>query len=144
MLATLRTNPMAFLRNALRANAVFSTLSGIGMIIGGTQLAAWLGKPGSIVADGVVLLVFAGILVWITRHEVVSLKVASVVIALDLLFVADTTSKILGGTFTTAGSWFYGIVAMIVLDLALLQALGAIRSNRTNQQQAGATGATTL
>ena len=58
IVAALRTDPMKFLRNVLRANAAFSTLNGFVMIVGGTAIGAWLGKPGSVAPDGMILLAF--------------------------------------------------------------------------------------
>ena len=130
ILETLRTDPMAFLRNVLRTNAAFSILSGVLMIGGGAGLGRWLGRSGSVAPDGVVLLVFGGLILWIARRESVNLKAATAVIALDALYVVDTARQILTGQFSGAGNWFYGVVTLLVLDLAVMQTIGAIRSAR--------------
>lgn len=127
---TLKRDPLSFLRGVLRANATFSILSGIVMIAGGARLGAWLGKAGSVALDGVVLLMFAAVILWITRAETVGLKVAGVIVALDAVYVVDTVRQILTGQFSTAGNWFYGIVTLVVLDFAILQLSALLEAAR--------------
>ena len=128
ILAALRADPMKFLRNVLRANAAFSIFSGVLMIVGGASLGAWLGKPASVAPDGIVLLVFAAVILWITRKEAVSLKAAAVIVAFDAIYVVDTARLILGGQFSTAGNWYYGVAAIVVLDFAVLQLFGLLKA----------------
>ena len=51
----------SFIRNVLKANALFSTLSGALFILASTQVAAFLGvgAPAAITVLGVLLLIFA-------------------------------------------------------------------------------------
>ncbi len=126
----LRSDPMKFLRNVLRANAAFSILSGTVMIVGGAALGASLGKPASVAPDGVVLLVFAAVILWIARAETVSLKAAGVIVALDTVYVVDTARQIFTAQFSTAGTWFYGVAALVVLDFAVLQLGGLLEAAR--------------
>lgn len=130
ILGTLHTDPMKFLRAVLRANAAFSILSGTAMIVGGAALGASLGKPASVAPDGVVLLVFAAVILWITRAETVNLKAAGVIVALDVVYVVDTARQILAAQFSTAGIWFYGIATLVVLDFAVLQLGGLLKAAR--------------
>lgn len=126
----LRSDPMKFLRNVLRANAAFSILSGTVMIVGGAALGASLGKPASVAPDGVVLLVFAAVILWIARAETVSLKAAGVIVALDTVYVVDTARQIFTAQFSTAGTWLYGVAALVVLDFAVLQLGGLLEAAR--------------
>lgn len=126
----LRSDPMKFLRNVLRANAAFSILSGTVMIVVGAALGASLGKPASVAPDGVVLLVFAAVILWIARAETVSLKAAGVIVALDTVYVVDTARQIFTAQFSTAGTWFYGVAALVVLDFAVLQLGGLLEAAR--------------
>ena len=130
MLGALRTDPMKFLRNVLRANAAFSILSGTVMIVGGAALGASLGKPASVAPDGVVLLVFAAVILWIARAETVNLKAAGVIVALDAVYVVDTARQIFAAQFSTAGTWFYSVAALVVLDFAVLQLGGLLKAAR--------------
>ena len=139
VLSFARQQPMAFLRTVLRVNAVFSTLSGLVMIVGGRALGAWLGRPGTTTPDGIVLGVFALLLVYLTRRPEVSLKAATVVVALDVLWVLDVGRQIFAGQLTTAGAWALGIVALVVLELAVLQAVGIRLSSRLQKAPVAAT-----
>lgn len=130
MLGALRTDPMKFLRNVLRANAAFSILSGTVMIVGGAALGVSLGKPASVAPDGVVLLVFAAVILWIARAETVNLKAAGVIVALDAVYVVDTARQIFAAQFSTAGTWFYSVAALVVLDFAVLQLGGLLKAAR--------------
>lgn len=127
---TMKRDPMSFLRGVLRANAAFSILSGIVMIVGGAALAAWLGRAGSVAPDGVVLLMFAAVILWITRAETVVLKVAGVIVALD------TARQIFTGQFSTAGNWFYGVATLVVLDFAILQLSALLKAARKRKAEA--------
>lgn len=118
---------MRLLRGTLRANAAFSTLSGLTFLIGGAGLAAWVGRDSSLVPDGVVLLAFAAGLLLITRRPSLNLKAAMLVVALDALYVVDTVIKIAGDTFSVQGDRFFGIAALVVALLATLQAIGIAR-----------------
>lgn len=139
LLNALRRDPMSFLRRVLRANAAFSTLTGLTMVLGGASLGAWLGRTASVAPDGVVLLVFAAVILWLTRRATVSLTAAWVVVALDGLWVLDTARQLLGGQFSTAGNWFYGVAALVVLELAVLQGMGAARAARSTKPSVAAT-----
>ncbi len=130
ILGALRTDPMKFLRTVLRANAAFSILSGTVMIVGGAALGASLGKPASLAPDGVVLLVFAAVILWITRAETVNLKAAGAIVVLDAVYVVDTATQLLGAQFSIAGTWFYGVAALVVLDFAVLQLAGLLKASR--------------
>ena len=57
-----------------------------------------------------------------------NLKAAAAIVALDLLYVADTARLILSGQFSTAGNWFYGVAALVVLDFAVFQLLGLLKA----------------
>lgn len=129
-------DPLKFLRTVLRANAAFSILSGIVMVAGGATLGAWLGKPASIAPDGAVLLVFAAVILWITRTEAVNLKAAGVVVVLDAVYVVDTARQILTAQVSPAGNWFYGVATLVVLGLAVMQLSGVLMAARARSVDA--------
>ncbi len=124
---------MRLLRRTLQANAAFSTLSGLTMVIGGADLAGRLGRTGSVAGDGAILLGFAAVLLWLTRRETVNLKAAWLVVALDLIYVADTAAKILQGAFSDAGNAFYGVASAAVLGFAVTQIAGIVGAARAGE-----------
>ena len=123
-------DPDYLLRRVLQANAVFSTLCGLVWIAGGEALGAWFGRDGSMVADGAGLLVFAALLVALSTRATISPLLAAVVVALDVLWVIDAGTKIASGGFSTQGAWAMVLIALVVLDFAAFQALGAYRASQ--------------
>ena len=128
---------MGLLRRTLQVNAAFSTLSGLTMVIGGADLAGWLGRSGSVAGDGAALLGFAVFILWLTRRVTVSLRAAWLVVALDLVYVADTSTKILQGAFSDAGTLFYGIVSAVVFGFAIAQIAGIVGVTRARRAATG-------
>ncbi len=70
---------------------------------------------------------------WLTRRETVNLKAAWLVVALDLIYVADTAAKILHGAFSDAGNIFYGIASAAVLGFAVTQVAGIVGAAREGE-----------
>ena len=126
-------DPDYLLRLALRANATFSTLCGVVWIAGGEALGTWFGRDGSMAADGAGLLFFAALLALLSTRPSIHPLLAVAVVAADLLWVADAGMKLVGGTFSTQGSWVIAVIALAVLDFAALQALGAYRAHQERQ-----------
>ncbi|MDJ0787228.1 MAG: hypothetical protein QNK05_10515 [Myxococcota bacterium] len=120
------------LRNSLRANAGFSTLSGLAFCFAGAPIAGFIGvAPAALVTSvGVNLLGFAAALLWLSSRPRISLVLARIVIGLDLAWVAGTAVAIYADVFTRGGALAALAIAAVVLDFAVLQWLGVRRLER--------------
>ena len=120
-------------RGVLLANAAFSGVSGLALLLGSAPLATFMGvpQPGVLMALGAGLLVFAGLLVWATRHEITHTILMEFAIA-DMVWVLASIVLLLGGwvPFTTEGKWAVGIVAEIVFWFGAVQLFAAWRMSR--------------
>ena len=120
------------LRRVLQANAVFSTTSGIALVVAVGPLAALMGVGRSwiLLVIGAVLLVFAvTLLVNSLRGEINENDVVQAIIS-DGVWVAASTVITVMGILTTAGTWVVAIVACLVLSFAILQAAGLRKLRR--------------
>jgi hypothetical protein len=121
-------DPDFLLRRALQLNAVFSTICGLAWILGGERLGQWFGRDTSMATDGAGLLVFAAILVAIASRPRIAPPVAIAIIALDVLWAIGAFVQIATNQFSTQGTWAMAVIAVIVLDFAAVQGLGARQS----------------
>lgn len=115
--------------SVLKANAAFSALSGLGLIVGWTSVSDWLGVPTAIsVGLGLGLLVFAGSVYRIAQNPAPA-AVKSVILS-DLAWVVGAAAVLVlfPDAMTTAGRWALGLVSLIVADFALLQWLALGRT----------------
>jgi hypothetical protein len=116
------------LRNVLRANALFSALSGVLLIVDAAPIDRFLalGAPQVLQGVGVLLLVYAMWLFYQTAQEGVKPQVAQVAIVGDVAWVIGSWLIILSGVpeLSTGGRWAVGIVADIVGVFAVLQVIG--------------------
>ncbi|MCI0488605.1 MAG: hypothetical protein L0229_18615 [Blastocatellia bacterium] len=118
------------LRLALRANGVFSALSGAVLIVASDYVTALIGIEASLVPTGVLLLGFAAGLLWNARREVINRTEAWIAVALDLAWVIGTAGLIFAGVFNSTGNWVVALVGDVVLLFAVLQFLGLRRLRR--------------
>lgn len=130
-IATDATNRSHLLPRAMRANALFSTLSGISFLLAPGWLSRATGIEPAFVFTGlgVGLLVYA-LWLWLsTRGNVVSRRAALTAIAGDCLWVVASIVVLAGGflSLTTAGKWGLAIVADLVGVFAVIQFLGLRR-----------------
>jgi hypothetical protein len=113
------------LRDVFRANALFSAITGIALIVGAGPIASLMGQfaPIILVVVGVGLLPFAGMVLYVSTQERIKRSVAFVIIALDALWVLGSIAGLLTSLFplTTAGTWIVLLVADAVADFAALQ-----------------------
>ena len=121
------------LRNTLRANAVFSEISGLVFLLFAGRLSALIGiqPPLVFTVMGAVVLGY-GALLWLgTRQPEVSRTLAIFAIVADVLWVVDSAVVLLTGwlPLTTAGMWIVAILADIVLVFAILQFVGLRRAS---------------
>ncbi|MDJ0868538.1 MAG: hypothetical protein QNK03_20690 [Myxococcota bacterium] len=119
----------AFLRNSLRANAAFSTLSGVLFALAGAPIADFLGvaPPLLVTFVGLNLLGFAAALVWLASRPALPVRLAVIVIGADLAWVAGTLLLVFAEAFTRAGATAALAVANVVLVFAVLQTIGVRR-----------------
>jgi hypothetical protein len=122
------------LRRVLRANGVFSTVSGVLFIADAGLIATFLGLASAtpIVALGVGLLAFAAALFWDAAQRSISQRDARIVIALDVAWVIGSIAVVVLDPFalTTAGKWAIAIVADIVTVFAVVEYVGLRRARR--------------
>ncbi len=126
--STPKTN---LLRTALKANAVFSALSGLVFTLDSAILAELTGiqPPLVFVIVGLPLVVY-GVLIWMlaAQDEVNPNQVRAVIIA-DIAWVVGSIILLLSGwlPLTSAGKWTVALLADAVAILAVLQYLGLKR-----------------
>lgn len=132
------------LNRAVRANCIFSGVSGLTFIVFAPALAQTIGIDGVKVLGGLTgvpfiyfiglgLLGFAGLLFWLSRAERIGTVMAVDIIALDLAWVALSWWVILGRVWplTTTGMVIVGLLADIVLIFAIVQGVGLRRRLRS-------------
>ena len=122
-------SPDRLLRNALRANATFSGLSGLCGALASAAIAGSLGPaPTIVLSQGVMLLGFSVALFWLSTRPEIPLRLALAVVVLDLLWVATTAAPLLAsGELTSVGVPVVLALAAIVLGFAYLQYQGVRR-----------------
>ncbi len=118
------------LRRALLANAIFSALSGVILLLASKRLAQLLGTSVSLVPIGVMLLIYAAGLLWNARRENISRMEAWIAVILDVAWVAGSAIIIFAGVLTATGNWMVAIVADVVLLFAVLQLIGLRKSRQ--------------
>ena len=117
-------DPTRLLRTAFRANALFSAVSAVVLLVGDGLIAALLGaydSLGLIHLVGVGLAGFAGFLLWLASRDVIDRGLAWGVILADLGWVAASWLAIGAGLTEGQGTWVVAIVADIVALFALVQ-----------------------
>lgn len=116
---------------ALRANGVFSGLSGVILIIAAPALApiAGIPWPTAITVTGFLLLPFGFALWRLAGRSDLQPALGQVAVILDVLWVAGSMALLLGGwlPLTIAGKWIIALLADVVGLFAVLQFLGLRR-----------------
>jgi hypothetical protein len=122
------------LRRALLANASFSTISGLVLVFAGRWVVRLLGLPETInlITLGIGLLVFAAVLVLFARTNPIKLLDAWIAVILDAAWVIGSYPLLFVVPFSTSGKWVVGIVAEVVMVVALMQWLGIRRIRKGN------------
>ncbi|MDO6472034.1 hypothetical protein [Maribacter sp. 1_MG-2023] len=120
------------LQNALKANAIFSSISGILLIIFNSKIAALFGTGNTTIfwVVGLVLLYFT-ITIWYEIKKQRRLAVLWIIIQ-DILWVVASLMIIVLNPFviTSTGNLIIGIIAVIVLFMAINQTK-ALNQNKT-------------
>ena len=119
----------SLLRTALIGNALFSTLSGLIILVAQGRVLRILGLSSSLnlMILGVGLIAFAATLVINARKQPVKKSDAWLAVVLDLAWVAGSYVLIFVVPFSTEGKWVVGVVAELVLLFAVLQFVGIRR-----------------
>jgi hypothetical protein len=126
------TNRSRLLPRAMRANAVFSAVSGVAFLLAPGGLSRVTGiEPAPVFT--VVGAGLAGYAIWLwlsTRGEVVSRGAALTAIVADCLWVVGSIVVLVGGflPLTTVGVWVVAIIADVVGIFAVVQFVGLRRS----------------
>ena len=122
-----------FLRKALLGNALFSTLSGLTILLAQGWVLRTLGLPSTVnlLILGAGLIVFAVTLVINARKQPVKKSDAWVAVLMDLAWVVGSYALIFLVPFSTKGKWVVGIVAELVLLFAVLQIVGIRRIQKS-------------
>ncbi len=122
------------LRMALMGNALFSTISGLALILAGQRVVRLLGLPKAVnlLTMGIGLLAFAVTLVIFARKNPIKVSDAWIAILLDLAWVIGSYPLLFVVPFSTTGKWIVGMVAEVVMLFALVQWLGIRRIRKGN------------
>ena len=126
--ATFDKNTLFF--HAIAANAIFSTVCGLVMILAPERIAIWLGleRTADILATGIFLLGFAAFLLVARLRGKLNFKLAWAVVVGDLSWVIFSLVLVTGfaSSFSTLGIWLIVDVAITVGVFAALQARGLL------------------
>lgn len=116
-------------RTALRANAAFSGLSGVALVVASGPIASMLGVESSwiLVGVGVGLVGYAAQLLVTARRDPVDPGEVKLAIGADLAWVAGSMALVAWGPLAPTGEAVVVAVAAVVLGFALLQAHGIRR-----------------
>jgi len=129
----MKRDPFSLLRGALRANALFSVVTGFALFALARPLGATLGLPVlPLAAVGLILFPFAYCVFRAARRFPLSVGEVRIIIALDLAWVAGSAGWLVADwlPLTRAAFWTVFGIAEAVLLLAVLQAIGLARGRR--------------
>lgn len=117
------------LRVALLCNALFSTISGLTLVLAGQWVVRLIGLPEAtnLIVLGISLLVFAVTLVLFARKNPIKLSDAWIAVILDLAWVMGSYPLLFLVPLSARGKWVVAIVAEVVMLFALAQWLGIRR-----------------
>jgi hypothetical protein len=132
-----REEPACFLRKALMGNALFSTLSGLTILLAQGWVLRILGLPSSVnlLVLGAGLIVFAVTLVINARKQKVKKSDAWIAVLMDVAWVLGSYILIFIVPFSMEGKWVVGVVAELVLVFAVLQFVGIRRIQKSELLQ---------
>ncbi|HEX6385803.1 MAG TPA: hypothetical protein VF177_14130 [Anaerolineae bacterium] len=119
------------LRQSLRGNGLFSALSGLVFLFGARPLADFMGLPwpAVLVTIGLVTILYAGLLFWMTAQPAINRSFARTTIVLDASWVIASIAILLAGwpPLSVAGKWTVALLAEVVALFAILQSVGLRR-----------------
>lgn len=120
------------LKNALIANAVFCTLSGLVLTFAAQSIAAFTGIPSALAIriTGIVLALYGADLAYFTMSKADWLRTIGVIAVIgDVAWVIGSVVLLVTGVLplTTGGMWLIAILADIVAVFAIVQFVGLRR-----------------
>jgi hypothetical protein len=122
------------LRRVLRVNAISSLGSALLLILASAPVAEWMGmeSPGGatlLLILGFGFAIFGGVVWYTANTQPLNTRLAWVITALDLAWVALSAVLLLTNalSLSTAGNWAVLIVADLVLALGVLEFIGVRR-----------------
>ena len=122
-----------FLRHVLRANTVFSVLSGVVVLMAAAPLSELMGinNPFVFYVLGMGLLPFAGFVFYTSQQTELNTRLVKIILVMDAFWVVGSYFLIFSGTvpFTAAGKWIVGLIAEVVFIFAILEMIGLRRLN---------------
>lgn len=125
------TDPTRRLSGWLRANAIFSAVSGAIMALAYPALPELIGVGGRVLylLLGIGLVLYA-VWLWILSRGRVTHADGLAVVAGDVLWVVGTVALMASGALTTVGLWIVGAVAVVIGIFAVGQGRSIVQSTR--------------
>jgi len=136
-MSMIQSSPL--LRNALALDAAACAATALLLALAAGPLAGPLGFPaGFLRAAGLVLLPCAALLAWLSSRETLPRLAAYAVIAVNLLWVADSVAILVAGWFQPSGLGIAFVLAQAVAVAVIteLEVIGLKRSGESRQGQA--------
>jgi hypothetical protein len=124
-------HPAPLLRFGLIADAVASGATGLLTLVAGPALAPVFGLPAGLLQGvGLVCITWAAFIGWLARRETLPVWLIWTVLALNLVWVADSFLLLVSGWVvpTALGVGFAAAQALAVAGLTALQWMGLRRS----------------
>ena len=126
--STFSLTEKSFLQRAILGNALFSTVSGLLILLTAVPISQFMGLASPIILTmvGILLLLYMPFLVWLANQSPVPHRLAWIVIELDVLWVVGSLILIFTSlvSLTTGGKWLLAITADVVALFAILQYAG--------------------
>ena len=134
------TKNESLLRRSLLANAVFTTVCGLGLVLASGALSTLIGAVGAteLIITGVILLFYAGDLARTAFGKRLPRSRVYYFIVMDVLWVIGSAVVLWGLAvpFTAAGRWIILLIADAVGLFAVLQYLGLRRLSKPSVETA--------
>lgn len=126
---TLTKPSSSLLKKTLLANALFSDLCGVIMLLGATTIAPLIGlnSPMILAFIGIDLMVYGVWLFFTARRAEPNLTLAKIAVAADVAWVIGAAIVIWLGVLNTTGNLILAGVTDVVLLFAILQWVGIRR-----------------
>ena len=131
MIRTIQDNTN-FLRRALKANGMFSAVSGLVLLFAAEPISYLLGLtlPSILMGIGAALLIYAVALFRNAVQQSLNYVEVWVAVVLDGAWVVGSGLLILTGLLSVTGNWLVALVADIVLVFGILQFYGLRKIER--------------
>ena len=126
MTETMSLPAKQFLAQVIRADALYCAAGGVGALVLAGPISGWLGLAGSgyVLVVGVVLLLYAGELFWLTGSGRTSTALGWATVVMNMLWIDGTILLLLTDwlPMAPAGRWLLSLVGVGVALFGLAQA----------------------